>query len=318
MHNADPVRLESPTDLGDWVWAACLMECTARKPGNVHPDAAFDDLCHADFVNSADAIRLWSVDCGLRIDSCSPQSAIHNPQLRREGEPVVGRLVLSAVRATWDAVGKNTNLGIVLLLAPLAAVEPGIPLRDGIADVLRSLTDRDAELVYEAIRLSQPGGMGRVADGDLASGPTGSLREMMQLAADRDAIARQYATDFDLVLNVALPRLQDMRERFPDRWEEAVIQLHLELMARCPDTLIARKCGAATASESARRAERVLQSGWPDTDSELRDFDRWLRGDGHRRNPGTTADLVTATLFAALRERIIASPITECGLRIAD
>ena len=32
-------------------------------------------------------------------------------------------------------------------------------------------------------------------------------------------------------------------------------------------------------------------------------FDRWLRADGHARNPGTTADLVTACLFVALRER---------------
>jgi triphosphoribosyl-dephospho-CoA synthase len=242
----------------------------------------------------------------------------------------------------------------VLLLAPLAAVDPAVSLRDEVGNVLRTLTVRDAELVYEAIRLSQPGGMGMVEQGDITTGPTGTLLEMMQLAADRDAVARQYATDFDLVLNFAVPKLaagwpavwndaKASRERqrpkgaedgdrsifrresigapqaegrkmdqSPSRWEEAVIRLHLELMARCPDTLIARKCGAEIATESARRALAVLQSV-PDAASvrdaeEFIQFDRWLRADGHRRNPGTTADLVTAALFAALREGAIDAP----------
>jgi triphosphoribosyl-dephospho-CoA synthase len=90
--------------------------------------------------------------------------------------------------------------------------------------------------------------------------------------------------------------------------------LHLELMACCPDTLIARKCGAEFAIESAHRAEAVLRSV-PDAGSvrdaeEFNHFDRWLRADGHRRNPGTTADLVTAALFAALREGAIGN--VEC------
>jgi triphosphoribosyl-dephospho-CoA synthase len=271
------------------VRAACLLECTARKPGNVHPGAAFDDLCYADFVKSANLVA----------------PIFHGA--RRAG---VGETVLEAVRATQDAVGKNTNLGIVLLLTPLAAVDPAVSLRDGIGDVLRSLTVRDAELVYDAIRLSQPAGMGSVDNGDVSTGPAGTLLEMMQLAADRDAVARQYATRFDLVLNFAVPRLA---AGWP-AWEEAVVRLHLELMARGPDTLIARKCGEATAVESARRAEAVLQSGWPDTEAgrrEVGEFDRWLRADGRRRNPGTTADLVTAALFAALREGAIVAPAID-------
>ena len=297
----------------------------------MHPEAAFDGLCHADFVKSAEAVA---------------------PILGNARQAGVGETVLKAVRATREAVGKNTNLGIVLLLAPLAAVDPAVSLREGIGDVLRPLTIRDAELVYEAIRHSQAGGMGRVDAGDVADRPTGTLLEMMQLAADRDAVARQYATDFDLVLNFAVPQLaaawpivgrpseaiggegvgcpefnfptadshaqNDVYGKLnsghptPTTWETAVIRLHLELMARCPDTLIARKCGAATAAESARRAAAVLWSvpdaaGVREAEA-FNQFDRWLRADGHRRNPGATADLVTAALFAALREGTIGKP----------
>jgi len=39
------------------------------------------------------------------------------------------------------------------------------------------------------------------------------------------------------------------------------------------------------------------------------DLDFWLRSDDHRRNPGTTADLVAAGLFVALREAIIKFPV---------
>ena len=41
---------------------------------------------------------------------------------------------------------------------------------------------------------------------------------------------------------------------------------------------------------------------------EFREFDAWLRADGHRRNPGTTADLIAASLFAAFRDGILPMP----------
>lgn len=268
---------------------ACCWEATARKPGNVHPEASFDDLCYNDFITSADLVA---------------------PILANAQQSGVGQTVYEAVRLTQQSVGKNTNLGIVLLLAPLAAVPREIPLQTGIADVLDSLTRHDAELVYRAIPLAHPGGMGQVEDQNLASTPTDTLLEVMKLAADRDAIALQYASQFDLVLNVGLPLL----ERFfksDYSAEDAVIGLHLNLMTRVPDTLIARKCGSDVAQQSANFAADVLEAGWPTTTAgreKLVTFDRWLRGDRHRRNPGTTADLVAACLFAGLREQRLTPP----------
>jgi triphosphoribosyl-dephospho-CoA synthase len=85
----------------------------------------------------------------------------------------------------------------------------------------------------------------------------------------------------------------------------------LHLLANHPDSLIARKLGRAVAEEAARRARTVLGAGWPHEPAArtaLADLDDWLRADDHRRNPGTTADLVTACLFVALREGIMTVP----------
>ncbi len=267
---------------------ACLMEATARKPGNVHPEAKFADLCYEDFVRSAQ----WA-----------------SPHLARAGTNGVGSAVREAIRATRERVGTNTNLGIALLIAPLAAVPLDSTLVAGIEGVLRALTAEDASRVYEAIRLAQPGGMGNVKDGDVAALPPTDLLWAMNQAADRDWIARQYVSGFDDLLQIAVPLLVVWRPAAG--WEVRVIHLHLELMARWPDTLIARKCGLVIAEESARRARAVLDSGWPDNAAgqvAIQEFDAWLRSDGHRRNPGTTADAVAATLFAALRDRRVTFP----------
>jgi triphosphoribosyl-dephospho-CoA synthase len=202
------------------------------------------------------------------------------------------------------------NLGIILLLAPLAAVPVDLALDAGIGAVLRNLTRDDADLVYEAIRRAKPGGMGQVASEDLSEPPRVTLLEAMRLAADRDTVAAQYASDFQLVLQTGLPLLVAEHD-FSKNWETAVIRLHLHLLATTPDTLIARKCGRATAESAARQARAVLEAGWPETSAGerlLEEFDAWLRGDGHRRNPGTTADLVAACLFAGFREGRLQPP----------
>jgi triphosphoribosyl-dephospho-CoA synthase len=142
----------------------------------------------------------------------------------------------------------------------------------------------------------------------------------MALAADRDAIARQYVNGFADVLDRAAPCLS--------RWltgghplETAIVATHLTLLNEVPDTLIARKRGAGVAAEASRRAGAVLAAGWPDGEAAPRlceDLDRWLRADGHARNPGTTADLVTAALFVALRDGTIRLPFRSEGWAAVD
>lgn len=276
--------------VADALQAACLMEATARKPGNVHPEASFADLTYEHFRLAAEVAA---------------------PIVAMSGTTGVGQSVKQAVEATLAVAPSNANLGIVLLLAPLAAVPTELSLAAGISGVLDRLSVDDARHVYAAIRLANPGGMGRVSDQDVAETPTGTLRDVMALAAERDRIARQYMFGFADVLEFALPRLACANE-FENRWEQAIIRLHLELLAEIPDSLIARKCGSAIAGEASQRARHVLDAGWPDAPGAaqtLNDFDSWLRADGNRRNPGTTADLVAAALFAAFRERVLTIPM---------
>lgn len=276
-------------DAGLWAQIACIWEVTACKPGNVHRYRDFGDSNYLDFLLSAAAIApVMTMACQQRV----------------------GRTVLDAVRATRAVAGTNTNLGIVLLLAPLAAVPSGEELRGGVGRVLAELDVEDARLVYEAIRLASPGGLGRAAEQDIAAEPTLGLRAIMTLAADRDVIARQYADGFAEVFDDGVPAVRVGLER-TGSLEGAIIFSHLELMARHPDTLIARKRGRHDAEVAARLAAAVLDAGWPHDRGAwqvLAELDAWLRADGHARNPGATADLLTACLFVLLRENTIPLP----------
>ena len=276
-------------DMGLCAQVACLWEATARKPGNVHRFSDFADTTYLDFALSA---------------------AASAPVLASAAGRPVGATVLECVRATRAVTGSNTNLGMVLLLAPLAAVPAGEGLRAGVARVLAGLTVEDARLAYQAIRLARPGGLGQAPEQDVAAEPTETLRQVMARAAQRDSIARQYAESFALVFDDGAPTLAGGIEHTRSL-EGAVILCHLHLLARYPDSLIARKRGEAEARQASEMAAAVLRGRWPHKRpgwDALAELDAWLRAEGNARNPGTTADLVTACLFVLLREGIIALP----------
>jgi triphosphoribosyl-dephospho-CoA synthase len=267
---------------------ACLLEATARKPGNVHRFRDFDDAHYVDFLLSAAAI---------------------GPALERARRQCVGQTILEAVRLAQQATATNTNLGIILLLVPLAAANE--PFRADVEGVLEGLTVEDARLAYEAIRQANPGGLGKVPAQDIAAEPTLTLREVMRLAADRDLIARQYANAYQDVFEFGEPAFRHSLDR---NWpvENAIVYCHLQWLASFPDSLIARKRGWEEAADASRRAAQVLEAGWPHSvegQSALEQLDAWLRASGHARNPGTTADLVTASLFLALRQGTMQLPL---------
>jgi triphosphoribosyl-dephospho-CoA synthase len=219
--------------------------------------------------------------------------------------------VLAAVAATRAAVETNTNLGMLLLIAPLAAATSERPIAQGVAEVLQALTVEDAIHVYAAIRLAQPGGLGRVDEADVhsADAPTITLRQAMALAADRDLVARQYVNDFAEVYWTA-DRIAAALVDLP--LGEAIVRGYLELLVEHPDSLVARKCGAAVASEVSAGAATVLGAiaqGEETYQTYRAEFDFWLRADGHRRNPGTSADIIAAALFLLLREQRITWPV---------
>ena len=285
---------------------ACLLEASAPKPGNVSPGRHFSDVRYEHFLASAAA-----------IGGAFGEAADHR----------VGEIVLLAAQATSRWTRSKTNLGIVLLLAPLAkaaardaasrqslaAQTPSTPsgsdgrplpgtLRESLADVLNQTTVDDARDVFAAIRLASPGGLGEAAEQDVADEPTVTLLAAMQLAADHDGIAREYATAFATTFEVAVPAL--LRTRADGlSWDDGVVETFMTVLAAQPDTHIARRGGAELARDVSERAAEVMRAGGIRTDEGRRAlgyFDHSLRDPRNTGNPGTTADVTAAALFVAL------------------
>jgi triphosphoribosyl-dephospho-CoA synthase len=279
-----------PLSADEIAWAAqiaSLLEVNAYKPGNVTRHQNFQDCSFEDFLISAVAI---------------------GPAFREATPAPVGLTILRAVKDTHRLVGTNTNLGMTLLLAPLAkAAGRGHPggLRAAALAVLEALTVDDARLAYEAIRLARPAGLNQVERGDVQDEKIDlTLREAMKLGQDRDTVAREYVTGFELTFELGYPRLRRLWQQ-GCRFSQAILQTFLTILAQVPDSLIARKNGLAVAEHVSDLAKGVLERGGIFTDRgrrDLQEFDHTLRDQQHRMNPGTTADLMAAALFVLLTE----------------
>jgi triphosphoribosyl-dephospho-CoA synthase len=274
----------SPEAVAAAAQLACVLEVSAEKPGNITPGHDFADTSYEDMLRSAIAL---------------------GPELGRAGERCVGATVLAAVRATRRVAGANTNLGIALLLAPLArAALLGGLLRLRADEVLGALTREDAQAAYAAIRAAGAGGLDEPVEHDVRAAPTVTLREAMAAAAERDSIAAEYATGYAVTFELGLPALvRALHDGLGPR--AATVELYLALLGAIPDTLIARKRGRGTAERVSAGAARVVAAGGVRSEAgrlAMEELDASLRRDGNALNPGTTADLVTAVLFAALLE----------------
>lgn len=277
--------------IAECVTLACAWEVLAPKPGNVRPGDPFEDAAVVDFVTS-----------GILTGSILQHADVRP----------LGELILECIetRARW--ISTNTNLGLVLLLAPLAqaAASTDLPIdRAAVQQVLNRLGPRDAEDVYRAIRAAEPGGLGTSDQWDVAQPAPQDLLAAMKFAAPRDSIAAEYSEGFPRVFSFVVPRLQHALSSGMSL-RDTIVHVFLETLAEYPDSLIVRKCGPAIGAEASQQASQTLRA-WSTGDklSELVELDRWLRADGNRRNPGTTADFVGAGLFVALRNGVIRPPL---------
>ena len=296
-----PPTVLTAADVAAAAQLACLLEASAPKPGNVSPGRHFHDLRYEDFLASA--------------------AAIGGP-LAGAGARPVGATVRLAVEATACWTRSNTNLGIVLLLAPLARAallespvdeppsagsgEKDAPswtlLRGALRRVLEATGVNDARDVYAAIRRAAPGGLGRADAQDVADEPTMTLLEVMRLAADRDGIAREYATAFEVTFETGAPVLNRAR-REGLSWDDAVVETFLTVLAAGPDTHVARRGGTAVAANVSQRARAALAAGGVRSAAgrqAIDEMDRGLRDVRNTANPGTAADLTAAAIFVVL------------------
>jgi triphosphoribosyl-dephospho-CoA synthase len=258
---------------------ACATELAALKPGNVHRFAPGHGMATDDFLRSAVAAA---------------------PPLCRPGA-TLGDRILGAVTATRAAIGQNTNLGIVLLCAPLAqAAEIGPNLYTAVGAVIAGSTLADAGQVFRAIVLAAPGGLGTATRHDVHAPAAVRLPDAMAEAAPRDSIARQWTTGFADVLDAGLPAFDAALARWGEEtW--AATDAYLRFLAILPDSHVARKHGTESAEAVRREAAAVLArldaTAEPQTLAPgLLAWDADLKRRG--LNPGTSADLTVATIFA--------------------
>lgn len=273
--------MTTPAEAAGAFEAACRAELAALKPGNVHVFAAGHGMEVAHFERAAAAAA----------------PAIAAPGL------AVGARIEAAVAASLAVAGCNTNLGIILLSAPLvaAALSRGeARLETRLAAVLAALDVADAEAAFRAIAAAAPGGLGTAEEADVRAPATLSLSAAMALAADRDMIARQYGNGFADVFRVGVPALGDA-PTVPEKVEDAF----LAFLAAFPDSHIARKFGAETAegvqAEAVAVRGAVAGLSGDARRGVLAAFDASLKARG--LNPGTSADLTVASILAALLQR---------------
>lgn len=272
----------SPERLRAFFVEACTADVQAFKPGNVRFGSPNRGVTADEFLRSAEA-------CAPML--CAPDLTL-------------GERVDAAVAARCAVVATNTNLGVILLCAPLAQaalMDADAPLRERVRDILAATTVADARAVYRAIRRAAPGGMGRAAKHDLADEPQVNLRTAMAEAADRDAIAAAYARDYEAFFGAILPRYLAFRRRW-GYTTRSVTAIYLSILGDTPDSLVARKLGRRKAVALSRlfRAIARKYAGHENPDT-LRDdlaaYDRLLKSRGI--NPGTSADVTVACIFAA-------------------
>jgi len=266
--------------------SACLAELEALKPGNVHIFADGHGMTVHDFIKSAEAVS----------------SVIALPDL------TLGQRILLSVEATQEAVGCNTNLGIILICAPL--VHAALMLSqyrlsgqddylDRLKYVLQNTTIDDATLTFKAINLANPAGLGYVYEHDVHQTADCTLLEAMKAAACRDTIASQYHNNFDAIFNLALPILKTSFQDKKPAW--LATQVYLTFLAIFPDSHLMRKYGEAVARDIQQQAKLYLTifniSGNPKLNqAKLLAWDKELKK--KQLNPGTSADLTVASLFA--------------------
>jgi len=268
---------------------ACEIELQAFKPGNVSVYAEGHDMTVADFRVSAkvSANALCNTDYSL------------------------GEKIYYAVQATNAAVACNTNLGIILLCAPLiqamSEIKQGISLRQALQQVLISTTIDDADWVFKAIMLASPGGLGRADDQDVSEKPSITLIEAMRLSSNKDRIALQYVSDYQDIFDFAVPiHYNAVRKSTLPEW--AALSVYAALLSHFPDSHIERKFGQQYSEMVAQRMSKVSSElSMADVPEQilplLYSVDQEFKAKG--LNPGTMADMTVATVFTVFLEEVI-------------
>jgi len=306
-------------DISEKAQFAMLLDILTPKPGNVHRYRDHPDTRMIHFAASITQLGYplyQAAQWGSRKWSSKDESSR------------LGSLIKIGVRASLEPHEKNTLLGTILLLVPLTTAAGYVSstskitknnLRQSLSRILLDATVEDAVNLVRALQIASPGGTkpkslewtstSQAFDFqsphtiNLIRQKAYTLRDLQALASSYDSIAQEYTTDFSYTFDILYPQLLKSLNRY-SRLEDAVLDVYLWALGDRPDSLIQRKGGSQVAKDVMERAQKlytriqkIRETRWTEY---LEPFDDYLRSEGSKLNPGTTADLISGTLFIAL------------------
>lgn len=285
-----------------------LLEVSAKKPGNVTSLSGFESTRYEHFLSSTVAC-FPSFEVAAFRGNLISEGKLSNEKLG------IGKIIKDCIFdiSAWQK-GGNTLLGAVILCVPIAAAAGMtnfeetidlVQLRLNLKKIVESTTAIDAVHLYETINKVNPGGLNDAPDLDLNSPESKkrliqediSLYEVFQIASSYDSICFEWVNNYPITMDVAYPFLLD--QLCNQDLNKAIVHTFLKVLSLYPDTLISRKVGKKISKEISLEANQILVLGGLKTKAgqmELARFDKKLRKNGNKLNPGTTADLVAATL----------------------
>ncbi|MHA1726073.1 MAG: triphosphoribosyl-dephospho-CoA synthase [Promethearchaeota archaeon] len=294
---------------------ASLLEIAGwRKPGNVHRTRNFKDTRYEHFLAGVAAIQpCFRTFCERIFKDCTEK----DKGLERVK---LGEFYKEAAEAmmTWQK-GGNVLLGHILILAPLIASavlclkfneRDLLSFRKYLRNVIKSATVEDTINLYEAIRICNPGGLGKVEKYDINDPNVAqqlqennvTLLDIFYYSKDYDLISREHATNFKIILEEGVPYFLEVYRETGDI-NIATVNTYLKLLASHLDTLVIRKSGNQAAMMISEEASKILKHQGIITRKGralIKKLDKKLQAQNGRMNPGTTADLISGIIFVAL------------------
>jgi len=259
---------------------ACKKDIEVLKPGNVSLESPHHDTSAHDYIKSSinSSHHLFNISYSL------------------------GERVFNSVKATRKTVKTNTNLGIILLCAPIihSLIKfNDVSIRDSLEISLNQSNSDDTLLISKSINLAKPGGLGKSIKYDTKSLPKINLIKIMEYSSKYDRISYQYTHKFRDIFDFIVPCIKFHRKHFRS-YKHSLALTFLEILSKIPDSHISRKFGDKISKKTSNEANDLLKildkdDSWDLASKHLKSLDYEYKKKGI--NPGTTADLLVAGLM---------------------
>lgn len=307
--------IKSLDDLMRCINLASLLEIAGwPKPGNVHRTKNFKNTRFEHFLAGISAIQP-----NFR-DFCEKAYEFSENMEGDYGFLGLGSFFKETVEQMMEwQKGGNVVLGHILIIAPLAAAS-AICLKIGKTDlkafkyivkkIIHDTTVQDTVDLYEAFKMSSPGGLGKVDKYDINDETSIkqiqtdeiTLKKIFDFSKDYDSISSEYANGFDIILNKGLPYYTKVFSQTRDI-NITTVNTFLKILSDYPDTLIVRKSGKEASLMVSQKAKEIVEKGGISTEKGLiltQELDNYLQERQGLMNPGTTADIIAGIIFCAL------------------